>query len=165
MLATTGKEIGFTSSKNEKMMNFAEEILTIAKESCSVDDGTIWNKDEIFGKYVDAATYGNVSRLRTYENRIWNVGYFFNSGSLDSDDLVNQLLIVLLLCGFVELQIKLQMFDAGWANSRLIRVLSKKYDITNSRCTRTICFEVCQPSRSFNKYMDFNMFCAWIEMQ
>ena len=123
--AKTGKEIGFTSSKNGKMMNFAEEILKIAKESCSMDDDTIRNEDEELEKYVDAATYANVWRLRTYDNRTWNVGYFFNSGSLDSDDLVKQLLIVLLVCRFVGLQTKLQMSDAGGANSRLIRVLSK----------------------------------------
>ena len=92
--ASTGKEIGFTSSKAAKSLKFVDEILSFIKESNNGEETETsleYNEDR-------AATYANVWRIRTYRNETWNVGYFYNDGYLDSDELLKQLLIILSSC-------------------------------------------------------------------
>ena len=74
--------------------------------------------------YVAAASHANVYRLRTGRNETWNVAYFFNDGSLDAEDLLQQLLIVITACEIVGLKVKLQMSDAGGANQRASSLLT-----------------------------------------
>ena len=50
--------------------------------------------------HVGAATHANVFRLRTPKNKTWNVAYFLNCGSLDGQELIHQLLLVITCCHF-----------------------------------------------------------------
>ena len=62
-------------------MNFAEEILFLKKKV---------NEEE-----TESYLYANLWLIRTSRNETWSIGYFFNDGHLDSDELFKQLLIVL----------------------------------------------------------------------
>ena len=75
--------------------------------------------------YVGVATMVNVFCLRTAFNQTWNVAYYFNCGSLDGDELLRQLIIVIIACELVGIKIKLQMSDAGGANMKATAYLTK----------------------------------------
>ena len=120
--ASTGKEIGFTSSKAAKSLKFVDEILSFIKES---DNGEETETSLEYNEDRTAATYANVWRIRTYRNETWNVGYFYNDGYLDSDELLKQLLIILSSCEILNFHVKLQMSDSGGANARMIALLCK----------------------------------------
>ena len=86
-------------------MCFAEEILDLANDSLilstpeidrtdhslekeasnNLDDDTNLESDKT---YLGVATMVNIFRLRTAFNQTWNVGYFFNCGSLDGDEVL-----------------------------------------------------------------------------
>jgi hypothetical protein len=115
-------------------MCFAEEILDVASASLNEeaetnteeqDSNTVEDDEEERGTYVGAATFANVFRLRTCFNQTWNVAYFFNCGSLDGDDIVKQLLMVITACELVGLIVKLLMSDAGGGNTRALGLLTK----------------------------------------
>ena len=67
----------------------------------------------------------NIFRLRTAFNQTWNVAYYFNCGSLDGDELLRQLIIVIIACELVGIKIKLQMSDAGGANMKAAAYLTQ----------------------------------------
>ncbi|OEU06332.1 hypothetical protein FRACYDRAFT_254884 [Fragilariopsis cylindrus CCMP1102] len=102
---STGKECGFTASKNGTSMCFAEERLDVGSASLNEEaeinleelDSNIPEEDnEERGTYVGAATFANVFGLRTCFDQTWNVVHFSNCGSLDGNDIVKQLLMVIL---------------------------------------------------------------------
>ena len=128
----TGKESGFTASKNGATINFAEEIITLAE--ASLGDGVSEDLCSEVGKdpYIEAATSANVFRLRTGRNETWNVAFYFNSGSLTGDDLVKQILTVITACEIVGLQVKLQMSDAGAGNPRAVSLYYVVQPIINT---------------------------------
>ena len=53
---------------------------------------------------------------------MWNVAYFYNSGSLEGDDIVKQILEVVVALEFVGLKVKLQMCDAGGGNTSSVAI-------------------------------------------
>eukprot|EP00536_Pseudo-nitzschia_multiseries_P010146 jgi/Psemu1/25142/gm1.25142_g len=119
----TGKETGFTASKNGTTLSFAEEILSIVEDNLSGEEATTTiekNKDP----YFEPATYANVFRARTARNQTFNVAYFFNSGSLDGDDVLRQLLHVIAALEFVGFKVVMQMSDAGGANTSALALLA-----------------------------------------
>ena len=68
--------------------------------------------------------------MRAAFNQTWNVGYFFNCGSLDGDEVLRQLLIVIIACELVGIVIKLQMSNAGGANMKATAYL------INNKCNQ-----------------------------
>ena len=86
-------------------MCFAEEILDLANDSLilstpdtdtteqslekddsnKLDDDTKLESDKT---YLGVATMVNIFWLRTAFNQTWHVGYFFNCGSLDGDEVL-----------------------------------------------------------------------------
>ena len=147
----TGIPTGITASKNGKSMCFAEEILDLAndsivlpvtddnpgtadntaespRENIVVDNLSATEDDSELNSeksYLGVATMVNIFRLRTAFNQTWNVAYYFNCGSLDGDELLRQLIIVIIACELVGIKIKLQMSDAGGANMKAAAYLTQ----------------------------------------
>ena len=137
----TGIPTGITASKNNKTKCFVEKILDLANDSLVLSTPEIDTTDQSLEKeasnkldddtnsesdktYLGVATMVNIFRLRTAFNQRWNVGYFFNCGSLDGDEVLRQLLIVIIACELVGIVIKLQMSDAGGGNMKAIGYLT-----------------------------------------
>eukprot|EP00536_Pseudo-nitzschia_multiseries_P009562 jgi/Psemu1/23564/gm1.23564_g len=124
------KETGFTASKNGTTLSFAEEILSIVEDSLNGEEATTTSEKDK-DPYFEPATYVNVFRARTARNQTFNVAYFFNSGSLDADDVLRQLLHVIAALEFVDLKVMLQMSDAeGAGNTSALALL------TSNKCNR-----------------------------
>ena len=121
----TGKEYGFTASKSGRSMSFADEILSIAETSLTAES----EEEDLVevGKepYVGASTYANVFKLRTARNKTWTLAYYFNTGSLDGDDVIKQLLDVLAATEIVGMKVYGQVSDAGGGNIGAITLLTK----------------------------------------
>ena len=108
-------------------MDFVEVITPIAEEDLwgleQEEEGA--TKDNMEKSCVEPATHENVFCLRRQErSQSWTVGCFFNSGSLNCDDLLKQVLTVIAASEVVGLQIKLQVSDAGGANARALAMLT-----------------------------------------
>eukprot|EP00536_Pseudo-nitzschia_multiseries_P005420 jgi/Psemu1/12527/gm1.12527_g len=125
----TGKETGFTASKNGATLSFAEEILSIVEDNLSGKEATTTSEKDK-DPYFEPATYAKVFRARTARNQTFNVAYFFNSGCLDGDDVLRQLLHVIVALGFVGFKVMMQMPDAGGANTSALALL------TSNKCNR-----------------------------
>ena len=75
--------------------------------------------------HVGAATHANVFRLRTPKNKTWNVAYFLNCGSLDGQELIHQLLLVITCCHLAGFWVLCIVSDAGGGNKGLVALLTK----------------------------------------
>ena len=84
-----------------------------------------YKEDNIESNDEGVITYVNLFRFRSIMNKSYNLEYFFNDGSMTSDDVLGQALHAigcLTMIGFTVLGI---VCDAGGANSGLHRLLRK----------------------------------------
>ena len=113
-------------------ISLAEEILSMANDCISDSDSPSpeEDKDSTFpdkdknSNYNGAATHVNVFRARTTRNETWNLAYFLNCGSLDGDELVRQILLVITCCELAGLLVQCLVSDAGGGNAGALRLLT-----------------------------------------
>ena len=78
-----------------------------------------------------AATCINQWRFRSTCNETRTIEFFYNSGSLPGDELMNQLFHVLSMMNLIEVKMLVFVSDAGGNNTRLNKLLRNGKEIGN----------------------------------
>eukprot|EP00536_Pseudo-nitzschia_multiseries_P000756 jgi/Psemu1/1698/gm1.1698_g len=120
-------------------------IILEGTDSLSGEEATTTSSEKDKDPYFEPATYANVFRAsRTARNQTFNVAYFINSGSLDGDYVLRQLLHVVAALECVGFKVMMQMLDAGGVNTSALALLTSN----NCKCciqksTSTLKINLC----------------------
>ena len=102
--------------------------------------------DEVIEK--EPATYANVFRYRSSfptPNKIVNLNFFFNSGSLKGNELMRQFNHIVLSCEMANLQVHGFCCDAGGNNARLLSLLRDDNKVGDSGWAPDNCIRCKNP--------------------
>ena len=73
--------------------------------------------------------YANQWRFRSTKNLVHNADFFFNNGSLDGNELIRQMMLVVMAYEFIGVKIFGIVSDAGGGNTKMFKLLQGHNDI------------------------------------
>ena len=122
------------NGESHEIIGFSDEIRDFSKIVGSVTNGTSQEKEP--------ATYANVFRFRSSfptPNKIVNLNFFFNSGSLTGNEILWQFNHVVLACEMANLQVHGFVSDAGGNNAHLMILLREDNVVGDNAWAPDIC--------------------------
>ena len=128
------------NGESHEIIGFSDEIRDFSKIVGSVTNGTTLTKEP--------TTYANVFRFRSSfptPNKIVNLNFFFNSGSLSGSELLSQFNHVVLACEMANMQVHGFVSDAGGNNARLMTLLRENNDVGDDAWAPDNCIRCKNP--------------------